>query len=202
MTSKEVISNKESFLALRSQCEELFDTKKRLPDFVFRHKFPQYCAIEYRHVYGKVFGELLSSISCTHGDESINYMTLDPEPDSYYHQSSFYGLTSFRPSEVVERYVPILHPTQGASHLLAGANVGVFWGSSLKWGIACDRISWELAVIAVPENIDVLEISGLPCMDIRSLSDYMKNQYSGWGPAVRDSKIENFIKTFEANYAI
>src|ERR1700674_2851071 len=159
-----LVVDQDLFSRLSGDCEKVIDTRKRLPDFVFRRPFAKYFAIEYAHIYKKEFGAFLFSLSNIFGDESVNYMTLDPAPeDSGYRQRSYFGLASFEPSSLAERYVPTLFREQRDLKILVGVNVGAFWGSSLKWGIFCDRISWELAVIAVSENADVPKISGFRC---------------------------------------
>ncbi len=83
------------------------------------------------------------------------------------------------------------------SFLKRGGDIGAFWGSSLKWGIFCDRISWELAVIAVSGDVDVPTISGFRCMDASWLSSYLQSQYPD-DPA----KASAFAQKFLASYAI
>jgi hypothetical protein len=194
----ELAVDREVFSLLRGECEKIIDTQKRLPDFVFQRPFAKYFAIEYAHIYRREFGAFLSKMSGIFDDQSVNYMTLDPRADDEcYLRSSFFGLASFESSSLVERYVPALSNDPSSSRLLAGSNVGVFWGSSLMWGIACDRISWEMAVVAVSESVDVPTISGFRCMDAAWLSSYMKSQYH-W----KLSTALDFNHRFLANYAI
>jgi hypothetical protein len=197
MKASELVIDNEAFSVLRGECEKIIDTHKRLPDLVFRRSFAKYFAIEYGLIYGKEFGALLFRISGIFGDESVHFMAVDPHPDSYYQNASHFGAASFKPSSLVERYVPVLSRERNVPQLLAGVNVGVFWGSSLKWGISCDRISWELAVIAVSEDIDVPTISGFRCMDPSGVSSYMNSQYH-WKP----SAASDFTQRFSANYPI
>ncbi len=200
MNPRELVVDKEAFSVLSGECERIINTQKRLPDFVFRRSFAKYFAIEYAHVYKREFGLFLSKISSIFADESVNYMTLEPHPvDYYYRHFSFFGLASFKPASLVERYKPVMSRDGHVdSFLNRGGDVGVFWGSSLKWGIFCDRISWEMAVIAVSENVDVPTISGFRCMDPSWLSDYMKAQYSSKDPSIA----LDFNRTFLANYSI
>ena len=197
MKASELVIDNEAFTVLRGECERIIDTHKRLPDLVFRRSFAKYFAIEYGHIYANEFGAFLFAISGIFGDESVHFMTIDPPPESYYSQCSFFGAASFERSSLVKRYVPVLSRERNVPQLLAGVNVGVFWGSSLKWGIACDRISWELAVIAVSEDIDVPTISGFRCKDPSGVSSYMNSHYH-WKP----SGASDFTQRFLANYPI
>ncbi len=197
MNSTELVADQGAFSVLSAECEKIVDTRKRLPDFVFRRSFTKYFAIEYGHVYKKSFGAFLFQMATISGDDSVNYMALDPDPESYYQQRSFFGAASFRPASLVERYVPVLSRERNVPQLLAGVNVGVFWGSSLKWAVSSDRISWEMAVVGVSENVDVPTISGFKCMDAAEISSYMKSQYH-WKPSVASE----FIQQFLANYII
>lgn len=186
------------FSALSAECEKIIDTRKRLPDFVFRRSFPRYFAIEYCHIFTEKFAAFLFQLSKIFGDELVNYMTLDPSPQhNGYRQRSYFGLASFEPSSLAERYVPVLSRDQNVPQLLAGVNVGAFWGSALRWAISCDRISWELVVIAVPENVDVPTISGFRCWNASEVSSYMKSQYH-WKLA---TALE-FNEKFQANYPL
>jgi hypothetical protein len=186
------------FSALSAECEKIIDTRQRLPDFVFRSRFAKYFAIEYAHIYKKEFAAFLFSLSNIFGDESVNYMTLDPSPeDSGYRRRSYFGLASFEPSSLVQKYVPTLFRDQKDSKILVGVNVGAFWGSSLQWAIFCDRKSWEMSVIALPENIDVPEISSFRCWNASEVSSYMKSQYH-WKLA---TALE-FNQKFLANYPL
>jgi hypothetical protein len=194
----ELITDRNIFLNLRSECEKIIDTHKRLPEFVFRRPFTKYFAVEYGEVHRREFTALLSTMAYSCMDDSVNYMTLDPDPENYYFQHyHFYGLASFRPSTLAERYLPVMfrdrHPD---SFLARGGDVGVFWGSSLKWAIFCDRISWELALIAVSENTDVAN-PGLRFMDCSLLLDYIKSLYHS-----DRSKALEFAKIFGINYRL
>jgi hypothetical protein len=157
MNPPELVTDREVFSALSTECEEIIDTKKRLPDFVFRRSFARYVPIDYAYIYKQEFAVFLSELSAIFEDKFVNYMTLDPAAVDYRDRlnCSFFGLVSFKPSSLVERYVPAISVDRKRPWLLAGVNVGVFWGSSLEWAISCDRISWELAVIAVGEKVDV-----------------------------------------------
>ena len=197
MKASELVIDNEAFTDLRGECEKIIDTHKRLPDLVFRRSFAKYFAIEYGHIYGNEFGAFLFAISGIFGDESVHFMTIDPPPESYYSQCSFFGAASFERSRLVKRYVPVLSRERNVPKLLAGVNVGVLWGSSLKWGIFCDRLSGEMAVIAVLGDIDVPTISGFRCMDPSGVSSYMNSQYH-WKP----SAASDFTQRFLANYPI
>jgi hypothetical protein len=126
-------------------------------------------------------------------------MTINPAAVDYRDRfnCAFFGLASFEPSRLVERYVPAISVDRKRPWLLAGVNVGVFWGSSLEWAISCDRISWELAVIAVPQKVDVPSMSGFKCMDTEAVSSYMKSLYRWKLRTALD-----FNQRFLANYPL
>jgi len=202
MIARELVVDKKVFLVLSGECERIINTRKRLPDFVFQRSFARYFVIEHAHIFTKEFGSFLFKVSSIFEDESVNYMTLDPDPvDYYYRHFSFLGLASFRPARLVERYVPVMSRDGNVDSFRArGGDVGAFWGSSLKWGIFCDRISWEIAVIAVPEDVDVPTISGFRCMDPSWISDYVTSQYRIKDPS--NSMVLDFTRRFLANYRI
>lgn len=201
MDARELALDQETFSRLSGECEKIIDTQKRLPDFVFRRVFPKYYVFAYASVYGSEFGAFLSKVSNSLGEQFVNYMVLDPHPVDYYAKyGSFFGLVSLPTADLSERYTTVMHPVKGISRILAGANVGVFWGTSLEWGIFCDRISWEIAVIAVPANIDAAKIGGFRCLDASQLKSYMRSEYHVKDPS--DSTASNFSRRFLVNYSI
>lgn len=199
MTANELVTDRNTFSALSEECNTVFDTSRRLPEFVFRRAFDRYFAVEYNHVYGEQFALLLSELSALFKDDSIHYMLLDPEPgDDYFRLTSYFGAVSFTPaSSVVERYASIMSIKGNDPRVLISANVGVFWGSSRKWGVHCDRISWETALVAVPENVDVRAITSMRCMDEMWLTRYMKILYHWKLLAATD-----FCRKFFTNYKL
>jgi hypothetical protein len=194
----ELVTDKDTFLGLRSECETIIDTQKRLPDFAFRRSYAKYFVIEHGEIQRKKFWSFLSEIANSCKDEFVNYMTLDPDPESYYfHHHHFYGLASFRPSSLMERYLPVMSRDGHADSFFArGGDVGAFWGSSLKWGIICDRISWELAVIGISADIQI-PAEHPRFMDSAFLLGYMKSLYS-----TDPSKASEFTKSLVTNYRI
>jgi hypothetical protein len=199
VNSPELVSDREVFSQLSEECEKIVDTRKRLPDFIFKRPFGKYFAIEYAHIYRKEFGTFLFKLSQIMEDDFVNYMALDPPAADYHdkYKCHFFGLASFKPSTLAERYHPAISMDRNGSRLLTGVNVGVLWGSSLEWAISCDRISWELAVVAVPESVDVPTISGYQCLTAEEVSGYMKSQYHWKLPTALD-----FNQRFLANYLL
>ncbi len=195
----EVVSDPATFSRLSEECETIIDTKKLLPDFVFRKLFPKYFATEYAVLYNDI-ASFLFKISRTCGDERVNYMAIDPHPVECYHKLySWFGLVSFDPSNIVERYA-VMHPGGGYPRLLAGVNCGAFWGSSLKWAIVADRFRWELALLAMPDAIDVKELGRFRCFDASMLASYEHCQYKSKDPS--GSIASEFMKKFRANYEL
>jgi hypothetical protein len=199
MSPPELVTDREVFSALSAECEKIVDSQKRFPDFVFRRPFATYVPIDYAYIYSQEFAAFLLKMADRFEDESVHYMTLDPAAVDYRDRfnCSFFGLASFKPSSLMERYVPAISVSRNRPWLLAGVNVGVFWGSSLEWAISCDRISWELAVIAVPEKVDIPTMSGFKCMDAAALSRYMTGLYHWKLPTALD-----FNQKFLMNYSL
>jgi hypothetical protein len=77
-----LVVDEDVFSALNAECEKIIDTRKRLPDFVFRRSFARYFAIEYCHIFTEQFAAFLFQLSNIFGDELVNYMTLDPSPNT------------------------------------------------------------------------------------------------------------------------
>jgi hypothetical protein len=199
MIPNELVVDETVFSALRRECEKLIDTRKRLPDFVFQRSFDRYFAIEHAHIYRKEFGSFLSKLSTIFKDQTVNYMLIDPAPADRFPRDSFFGLASFQPESLIERYVPVMSVRSIVSLAVLG-NVGAFWGSSLGWAISCDRISWEMDVIALSGSVDVPSISGFRCMDASILSGYIQSQYRVKDPS--NSIASDFARRFLTNYPV
>jgi hypothetical protein len=199
MHPPEVVVDREVFSALKAECEKLIDTQKRLPDFVFRRAFANYVPIDCAYIYTHKFAEFLLRLSDICQDESVNYITLDPEAADYYdrYHCPYFGLASFTQSSLLERYVPAIFGNRNWPEFRAGVHIGAFWGSSLEWAIFWDRISWELAVVAVPQNIDVRAMSDFKWMDAAKISNYMTGLYHWKLPTAL-----NFNQRFLANYPL
>jgi len=145
------------------------------------------------------FGRLLLKLSEIFGDKKINYLTIEPDAVAYYHRHcSFFGLASFEPLRVLERYRPVMARDGDVDSFVArGGDMGAFWGSSLKWAIVCDRISWELAVLALDADIDIPAEAEIKSASGAWIPGYMRSQYH-WKLEVA----EDFNRRFFANYPI
>ena len=199
MHPPEVVVDREVFFALSAECEKLIDTRKRLPDLVFRRSFANYIAIAYDYIHMQQFAAFLLKLSDICQDKSVNYMTIDPRAVDYlerYH-CPYFGLASFGPSSLLDRYVPALAGDRNWNEFRAGVHIGALWGSSLEWAIFWDRISWELAVIAVPQNVDLRAMADLKWMDAAAVSSYMTRLYRWKLPTALD-----FNHRFLANYPL
>jgi len=198
--SRGLVTDRERFLSLSSECDRVVDTTKRLPDCVFRQAFARYYAIEYAYVFREEFGTFLSQMAHVVQDKTVHYMALDPSPEEFYRQSGVYGTISLDSSNLAQRYVSVMNPRQGTSQILAGANVGAFWGSSLRWAIVADRISWELAIIGVPDDVDVGKISDFRCLNAAAVEEYIESQYRAVNPT--GSIAADFTRRFSTNYPV
>jgi hypothetical protein len=196
MNVPELIADEGTSSQLRKQCGEIIDTKERLPNFVFRKQFKRYYAVEYAHVCRQTFGTLLREMSDIFHDDSANYLMVDPRP----WKNTGFGLIAFTPANLPSRYFEVMAPTRGLTDILVGANVGVFWGSSGRWSIFADRISWELAIIATDGDVDVSAVLGWPCFSTEQVRSYITGQYHAKDPS--DQIANEFYKGFSENYSL
>jgi|SRR5215471_16848981 len=152
----ELVTRDDRYVALRNQCDTIFDTRRRLPQQVFRTPFRHLYAFEQAMLTSRGFAAFLTEIAQRFGDTAVNYMTLDPDPVEYYlKRIGFYGLASFTPSSLNERYLEVMsRGGEAESFSGSGGDVAVVWGSSLGWGIFCDRFSWELCIMGSSSPLD------------------------------------------------
>lgn len=197
MQHGELITAADAFSTLRAQCTAVFDIEKRLPEQVFKKKFDRHRAFEHGLIYQEKFAIYLASLARRFTDTSVNYMTLEPDPVDYYlKHCGFYGLASFAPASLISDYMMVMSRNRSADSLLVrGGDVGIFWGSSLQWGIFCDRISWELCVVGFSGNLNDPITDVVNYMDMQVVRDYVANAYRH-EPAVA----QNFLNGFENNY--
>ena len=122
-------------------------------------------------------------------------MTLDPSPEYYYNHYGFFGLASFAPAELQTRYAKVMTREGAADSFRNHVNGGVFWGSSLAWGIVCDRISWELCVLGIADSQKLSVCHGFPLMKLDKVAGYVAAAYH-WKPSVAS----DFAKDFDRVY--
>jgi hypothetical protein len=199
MQYAELLTGDTAFSTLRNECEAVFDTDKRLPAKVFRPNFTQYYAFEHGQIFRKEFAAFLAEIARVFVDATVNYMTLAPDPVEYYRKNcGFYGLASFESGNLIENYLGVMTRGGSADSFMArGGDVGVIWGSSLSWGIFCDRISWDVCLMGVSSGLDKSLKNAIGCMDSDRLKAYLLNQY-------RDKNyiVAEFLKGLYANYSV
>jgi hypothetical protein len=199
MNYRELIQDSNVFSALRDECNVIFDTNKRLPQQVFRREFAEYDAFEHGMITSQEFAPFLTKIARSFGDRAVNYMTLDPDPVEYYHKNrGVYGLASFEPSALIDNYFKVMSRDwkSADSFIARGGDVGVIWGSSAQWGIFCDRISWELCLMASHSPIDE-SIMSIVRKEAFQVSNYELNLYRN-RPAVALEFSRNLAQTYPA----
>jgi len=196
MNYSELITANNAFAALREECNAVFDANKRLPDHVFRQNFVEYYAFEHGMIMRKDFAMFLANIARRFGDKAVNYMTLDPDPVEYYYKNcGFYGIASFEPSTLIDNYIKVMSRGGNADSFRArGGDVGVMWGSSLEWGIFCDRRSWELCLLASFSTIDE-SLMKMVRKDTFQVRSYVLNEYRH-----RPELAEEFLRDMAKNY--
>jgi len=198
MQYTELISDVSTYSVLRDGCASVFDTSKRLPEYVFRRKFTNYYAFEHGFIGYEGFAALLAVIAQRFGDRNVNYMTLDPDPVRYYRRNcGFYGVASFDLFTLPERYLVVMFRGGEADSFLArGGDVGVFWGSSAEWGIFCDRKSWELCLLASSAALDDLVLDkAIEFIAGSRIRSYISREYRS-----KPSIAEHFLKKLAENY--
>lgn len=194
----ELITSESEFRSLKAECSRVFNLDNRLPDPVFAESGLRHYAFEHGYIFLPEFANLLTRIADVAGDPVVNYMTVDPSADEYYHQHcGFYGAASFTPGALKQRYLSVMSRNRNVdSFQFRGGDVGVFWGSSLTWGIMNDRKSWELAVLGTAFDPGSLG-NEVQVMDWSSFGRYVKSQYSHNAPLG-----SRFLETFGVNYRL
>ncbi len=199
MLPVELITDGAMFDLLQDQCNKLLDPNKALPNYVFRRDFAKFTAFDCAHIRQQVFGATLKRIALAFGDISVHYMTIEPDPVKYYWEKlGFYGAASFDVDTLPSRYIVAMsRDFQSADSFLGrGGDVGVFWGSSLQWGIFCDRISWSICVLALSGTTNETLLSDIKVLDKDHLRDYILNEYK-----YNSSAGLEFLNEYLSNYA-
>jgi hypothetical protein len=145
----------------------------------------------------KEFAGFLAALAEKSGDKTVNYMTLDPDPVDYYQKHcGFYGLASFSAETVKDNYIKVMYRDGSVDSFRArGGDVGVLWGESLKWGIFCDRKSWEVCLLGLDTQLDEEAKNELGCMGASRLTAYLSSLYQSKRDAGRD-----FVTKLERSY--
>jgi hypothetical protein len=199
MTQSELITDANGFSTLRDECNVIFDTNLRLPQQVFRRNFEKYYVFPHGLTLTNDFATILAKLSHDAGDIAVNYMTIAPDPEDYYFKNcGFYGLATFKPESLIDRYDSVMSRAGAAdSFRVRGGDISVFWGRTLKWGIFCDRISWELCVMGLSYELDSQIVSAMHCMDVGAIQEYVLREYAN-----KQMIANKFLKEFFVNYPI
>jgi hypothetical protein len=197
MQYPELITEESVFVALREQCAAVFHIDRRLPDRVFRHGFARYYVFGYGRMMRNDFAEVLERLAQNARDEAVNYMTVEPDPVKYYYKHcGFYGLASFSAKTVKENYIKVMSRDGSVESFRGrGGDVGVLWGGSRKWGIMCDRITWETCVVGLDMQLDEAMKSDLGCIDTSTLTTYIANLYRN-----KETVAREFVAKLKENY--
>jgi hypothetical protein len=195
----ELVTDRFKFESALLEFEEIFEPAKRLPDQVFRRRECKYFAFEFGQVYSNQFPVVLKTLGERFKDNSILFMSIEPHAvDFYWERLGFYGMAIFEPETLERRLFPVM--SRGGnpnSFRTIGGNVGAFWGSSLSWGIFCDRVSWELCVLALPIGSGASDLDLLKPKDWAALSSYMRGLYH-WNPSIAEGFLSSFHKSYLA----
>jgi len=197
MSLEKLVHQRDIFSTLSEESGKIIYPDRRLPGFVFKNTFDKYLPMEYEYVNRPHFPALLKELSDQYNDERVNYVTIEPDPVKYYLDvHGFYGMASFRPIELAEAYFPTMSRGNRAdSFLHRGGDVGLFWGTSLAWAVYCDRISWEIAILAINGDFSKSESINITSLSPVALSEYILSQYSQSPSVARE-----FVDKFLANY--
>lgn len=193
----ELITDTETFLALDGQARSMFDLEKRLPSQVFQRAMGSYIAFEYGWLWGNDFAKVLSTVAHCFGDKMVYYRALDPQPESYFEKHGWFGTASFQTADLKTRYSDIMGGRGAAFLFTAGVNICALWGSSLAWGIVCDRISWELCVMGIAGDKDFAILSKIRSLDSKTVDRYIAAAYH-WKPETA----KEFSREFHRNYEL
>lgn len=198
MEFEELITDEKTFLTLREQCSRVFHIDRRLPEQVFRQGFSRYFAFEHALIMRNEFAEFLATLAQKSGDKKLNYMTIEPDPVDYYRKhSGFYGLASFSARTIVENYTKVMHRGDNADSFRArGGDVAVLWGDSLKWGIFCDRKSWEVCLLGADVLLEESAKNALGFIDGSNLELYISNLYDN-----KENIAREFVFELDRNYS-
>lgn len=197
MEYAELSLNKSAFLERFDECSTIFDISRRLPKQVFRRDLHNYYAIEHGYVLRPEFGKFLHQIADKYHDASVNYMSLEPDPVEYYfNRCGFYGLASFNPANLEKNYLSVMSRGGAADSFKArGGDVAAIWGSSLNWGIFCDRNSWDLCIIGTAQKLDKALFETIHPLDSPALNRFVSNGYRH-----KPNVPMEFLKEFPGNY--
>lgn len=196
MQYSELITDRNAFVRLSEECCAVFDIAQRLPSQVFRGNFKKYYEFEYGQILSKYFAPFLTKVAQKASDKAVNYMTLEPDPSYYFNNYGFFGLASFEPVNLISNYINVMNRDGVADSFRArGGDIAVLWGSSLEWGIFCDRKAWDLCVMGVSLELDQSIISKLNIMDSTRVKNYISTAYH-WKPSVAIEFLDEFFKNY------
>lgn len=179
MIPSEFVSSETNYRRARSEYGRVFRDESRLPAMVFQDSMAQFSFFEYSLCLGRAFPIGLYALSQEYQDETVSYMTIEPDPVSYYEMRlGYYGVASFAADSLADRFFPVMLRTDSADSFLARGDIGVYWGSSKKWGIYCDRESWDLCVLATANRMASCILDQFGVLDSTTVGNLLVSQNS------------------------
>jgi hypothetical protein len=138
-----VVIDEDAFETLRARVDSTFYISRRLPDMVFQRVARPTLFCEYEAVLGAGFWPALANLASLHGDDTVDVLTLDPDPVTYYRQEyGYYASFSLRtrasPGEYWDAIADVPSGDQ-AGAIVYTANVVAVTGPSASWGCWGER---------------------------------------------------------------
>lgn len=181
------------------QCEVIFHTTKNLPDVVHRLPPAHLPFFDGDFVFGSVAWPMISSLAAIHGDEEVNFLTLDPVPEYFLASKGFYGGFTIPTESSNSDFGGALYgSTLVGSPGVIGytAEVVAIFGDSLNWGIWIERNVAGLVVAADPVLLDEWQLDHGPFLTSEDALQGFMGLYFGFKESAETAMLEKNYGSF------
>jgi hypothetical protein len=174
------------------------DTGSRLPEWPFLSVRGYVSICEYDSVLGSWFFPVIHELARVHGDDSITFVVLEPDPSyymrAYSHFPGFRLAPHVSPDDYWEAlsYEPNGDPTGAIAYT---ANVIALVGSSRRWAVWGQR-DWEIALVLAEEQRAPWRDVGVPFLPAREALDKFRGP-NGWTKKLSQADINTFLSNVE-----
>ena len=166
----------------------------RLPDWPFLAATGYVTACEFDQLLGSTFVPVVEALSEQFGDEAVTMVVVDPSPEYYQREYSFFSSFRVDRNALQQGYWAGLshEPNQNPTGAIAyTANTVALVGSSHKWAVWGQR-DWEVALLLTPVKEGQWLDAGVSFVDTRRALAELRSP-TGWGSALPVADIATLL---------
>lgn len=182
-----------------NQCDAIFETSKRLPEVVHRLKLAPLPIFDGDVIFGSNAWPMLAALAALHGDQEVNFLTVEPTSESFLASTGSYGGFTIPPCSTSDAFGAALFDSTliGSPGAIGhAAEVAAVFGDSLAWGIWSERNIAGVVTAADPGLLGEWQLEHGPFVSIEdALQEFL-------GVNLGSKAGAELFATFEQNFSL